>query len=225
MGFKRAFAAPALVDPTGAMVGIGMELAAAPMRDANIEDTLLSASIAAMRDDDLRVLAILATWFGVHAAWVNADRLIGLASTAEPRVRALWAALGAWQGRDRRFARLSRLHRGPRLDVLATGTDFQIKRHGEDARFADGPLRVPANLLRDRRTDVLDPPALARRHRGYRHRIMMGPSYRADMWAALEADPSLSAAALARVTHGSFATAWHVHRDFALLHAGRSVPA
>lgn len=46
---------------------------------------------------------------------------------------------------------------------------------------------------------------------------MIGPTYRADMWAALEADPDLSAAELARRTYGSFATAWHVRRDFALV--------
>ena len=221
MGFSRAFAPVALAGAeaiTGAMVGIGFGFAAPAVRDANLEDTLLFASREAMARDDLRVLAVLVTWFGVHAPWVNADRLTRLvADDASPRVRALWAALAQWQGSDRRFARLAKLHRGPRVDVLATGTDFQIKRHGEDPRFADGALRVPGNLLRDRAADVLDSTALARRHRAYRHRVMMGPSYRADMWAALDADPSLSAAALARATHGSFATAWHVRRDFALL--------
>jgi hypothetical protein len=39
------------------------------------------------------------------------------------------------------------------------------------------------------------------------------------MWAELEADPSLSASALARKTHGSFATAWHVRKDFGVVHA------
>ena len=106
---------------------------------------------------------------------------------------------------------------GPRIDALATGTDFQVKRHGEDPRFAGSALRVPGNLLRDRSTDVLSPADLARRHRAYRCRLLMGPSYRADMWAELEADPTLSATALARRTYGSFATAWHVRNDFTLL--------
>jgi hypothetical protein len=106
---------------------------------------------------------------------------------------------------------------GPRIDALATGTDFQVKRHGEDPRFAGSALRVPGNLLRDRSTDVLPPADLARRHRAYRCRLLMGPSYRADMWAELEADPTLSATALARSTYGSFATAWHVRNDFTLL--------
>jgi hypothetical protein len=200
------------------MVGIGMNFAAEATAQPNIEDTLLFASIEAMDHDDLRVLAILVTWFGVNAPWVNADRLIKLVSQHKsPRVHALWSALARWQERDRRFARLIRLHRGPVLDLLAVGTDFQIRRHGEDPRFNGTSLRVPANVLRDRAADVLSPANLARRHRAYRYRIMMGPSYRADMWAALEAEPHLSAADLARKTYGSFATAWNVRRAFAML--------
>jgi hypothetical protein len=203
---------------TSAMVGIGMNFAAKATAQPNIEDTLLFASIEAMDRDDRRVLAILVTWFGVNAPWVNADRLIKLVSQQKsPRVHALWSALARWQERDRRFARLVRLHRGPALDLLGVGTDFQIHRHGEDPRFKGTALRAPANLLRDRAADVLTPAELARRHRAYRYRIMMGPSYRADMWAALEGEPQLSAADLARKTYGSFATAWNVRRAFTLL--------
>jgi hypothetical protein len=50
---------------------------------------------------------------------------------------------------------------------------------------------------------------------------MMGTSYRADCWAALEDQPSLSAAELARRTYASFATAWQVKRDFAIIQPGR----
>jgi hypothetical protein len=49
---------------------------------------------------------------------------------------------------------------------------------------------------------------------------MMGPSYRADMWAALESEPQLAVAELARRTYGSFATAWNVRKAFTIL--GRS---
>jgi len=221
MPFSRAVAPPTPPQPdelTGAMVAIGMKFASRANPNANIEDTLLFASVEGMEKDDLRVLAILVTWFGVHGPWVNADRLTKLVSeTQAPRVRALWSALARWQSKDRRFARLAKVYTGPRLDLLATGTDFQTKRHGEDKRFAGGPLRVPANVLRDRPADVLTPAELAKRHEAYRSRIIIGPSYRADMWSALERDSTLSAAELARRTYGSFATAWHVRRDFGLL--------
>jgi hypothetical protein len=221
MGFSRAYVRSVPLDGealTSAMVGIGMNFAAGATPQPNIEDTLLFASIEAMEHDDLRVLAILVTWFGVNAPWVNADRLIKLVSQHKSaRVRALWSALARWQGRDRRFARLIKAHYGPALDLLAVGTDFQIRRRGEDLRFKGTALRVPADLLRDRAADVLTPAELAQRHRAYRYRIMMGPSYRADMWAALEAEPHLSTAKLARKTYGSFATAWNVRRSFAML--------
>jgi hypothetical protein len=202
------------------MVGIGMAFAAkAAAQEPNIEDTLLFASIEAMEHDDLRVLALLVTWFGVHAPYVNADRLTKVAA-AQPssRVRALWSALARWQGQDRRFARLGKAYRGPHVDLLRTGTAFQIRRHGEDPRFVHSPLRVPANVLRDRAADVLSPPHLAKQHRAYRARVQIGPSYRADMWAVLDADPTTTSATLARRTYGSFATAWQVRRDHRLLH-------
>jgi hypothetical protein len=205
------------------MVGIGMNFGADAAPNPNIEDTLLFASIEGMDRDDLRVLAILVTWFGIHAPWVNADRLTKLIlSAGSARVRAFWSALARWQAKDRRFARLAKVHAGSQLELLSTGTDFQIKRHGEDPRFAGGPLRVPANTLRDRMADVLTPEELARRHSAYARRIMLGPSYRADMWAALQREKSLSVAELARRTYGSFATAWHVRRDFDLLSPSRS---
>ena len=200
------------------LVGIGIGLAGRGARDPIIEDTLLAASIEGMEHDDLRVLALLTTWLDVHHAWVNADRLVRLAnSTEHMRTRTYWAAVGHWLNGDRRFARLQRLHRGRRTDLLRTGTPFQIRRRGEDPRFEGTPLRVPAGVLRNRPRDILTPSELAARHSTYRQRIHIGPGYRADMWALLESEPHLAAAELARRTYGSYATAWRVRRDFEVL--------
>jgi len=149
---------------------------------------------------------------------VNVDRLTHLVSEqSSERVRALWSALARWQEKDRRFIRLAKLYTGPQQDLLHLGTEFQIKRHGVDQRFKGSVLRVPANVLRDRPADVLAPADLAKRHRAYHYRVMIGPSYRADMWAALERNSGLSTAELARKTYGSFATARRVKREFAVL--------
>jgi hypothetical protein len=221
MPFHRISGLPPLVASdvlTSRLVGIGMNFAAPPAHNPNIEDTIVFASIEGMEKEDLRVLAMLVTWFGIHAQWVNADRLTTLAKgQSSARVKAFWSALARWQGKDRRFARLTSSYIGPRQDVLEVGTEFQLQRHGEDPRFLDSAIRVASNILRDRPADVLSPSLLARRHPVYRYRIMMGPSYRADMWAALESDATLSATTLAKETYGSFATAWHVRNDFWLL--------
>ena len=58
---------------------------------------------------------------------------------------------------------------------------------------------------------------LARRHPAYRYRVMMGPSYRADMWAALATQPNLTTAQIARQAYGSYATAAAVRRAFAVV--------
>lgn len=221
MAFKRDIhpaAAPTSETLTARMIGIGMNFEGRGDPTANIEDTLLFASIEGMDHDDLRVLSVLVTWLGVHHERINVDRLVRLVKGAESvRVRAFWKSVSEWLASDRRFAKMKRLYRGPRVDLLSAGTGFQIKRSGEDQRFNGTSLRVPGGTLRDRAADVLAPADLARINVSYRQRIVSGPSYRADTWAALERDPSLTPTELARATYASFATAWQAKRDWALL--------
>ncbi|MEE8408852.1 MAG: hypothetical protein V3T05_04545 [Myxococcota bacterium] len=205
---------------TGNMVGIGMLFAATAAPQPDIEDTLISASIEGMERKQLRVLAVLATWLGVHSKWINIDRLTrSLAHVESKRALAFWAGVAHWQRKDRRFARVRRLHRGGRVDAIEFGSDFHVARGGEDPRFVGGPLRVPAKNLRDRLADVMLPEHLAKRHQTYRWRMIMGPSYRADMWAALELNPELTSFALATQVRGSFGTAWQVKQEWQLLAA------
>ena len=211
---------PAAEVLTARMVGIGMNFAAKPRTDADLEATLVHASSLGMDDSDLRVLSVLTTWLGVHHTHVNADRLVRLAAAeTSERVRAYWAAIASWLAKDRRFARLHTAYDGPRVDLLPVGTDFQLKRRGEDPRFVGSKLKAPAGTLRDREVDALSPEALARRHAGYRNRLLMGPTWRADVWTVLERAPELSVAEVARRASCSFATAWQVVQDFKLLRA------
>jgi molybdenum-dependent DNA-binding transcriptional regulator ModE len=50
----------------------------------------------------------------------------------------------------------------------------------------------------------------------------MGANWRADVWTVLEQAPNLSAAEAARRAGCSFATAWQVVQDFALLRSSRT---
>jgi hypothetical protein len=206
---------------TAAMVGIGVGFAADAAEQPNIEDTVLAASLEGMERDDLRILSVLTTWLAVHHSRVNADRLFRLVSERkEPRVLAYWAAVASWLHQDRRLSRLQGLAPRQRVALLRVGSAFQLKRHGEDLRFAGSALIVPLGVLRDRKADVLSPQELAMRHRTYHRRVLMGPSYRADLWALLDNDPSLSPSELARRGYGSFATAWQVKKDFETLQPG-----
>ncbi len=204
---------------TADMIAIGMRFAAkASRKEPNIEDTLVSASIEGVVHEDFRVLSLLVDWFGIHFERVNADRLIKLVHLIkEDRVKFFWAAIAQWQKQDWRFKKLQKVQTKSRLELLGVGTSFQIERHGEDERFVGTALRVPAKLLRHRPEDILSPAELAKRHHAYRYRVMMGPSYRADMWALIERDPELTAAELARRTYGSFPTAWEVKKDWMML--------
>ncbi len=201
-----------------AMAGIGMAFAVTPDYEANIEDTLVAGSIEGMERDRLRELNVLTTWWQVHSTWVNADRLIALVSAlSSPRVSAYWCALALTKHTDPRFKRLAgAAPPGGRLPLLQVGNDFQVQRRGEDARFQGSPLIVPNGTLRQRAMDVLSPERIGHHHAAYRARVMMGPSYRADMWALLDRQPALSGSELARRTYGSVATASRVRRDHTL---------
>jgi len=226
MAFSRATSpepTPAPEELTARMVGIGMSFAAEPEADADIESTLVHASVLGVVDGDLRVLGVLTTWLGVHHTHVNADRLVRLVG-AHPseRVRAYWSAVATWLAKDRRLARLAGAYDEAPLELLPTGTAFQMQRRGEDERFAGSKLLVPKGTLRDRHEDVLAPELLVRRHAGYRNRVLMGPSFRADVWTVLEHAPELSIAEVARKASCSFAAAWQTAQDFRLLRAARS---
>jgi hypothetical protein len=221
MAFKRATLTKTRLPSdvlTARMVGIGMNFAAMPEPDADIEATLVEASITGMDEHDFRVLAVLTTWFGVHHAYVNADRLVRLVSKQESdRVRAYWAALARWQAKDRRFARLMKLFRGAPIELLPVGNAFQIGRRGEDDRFVKSKVHVPAGTLRDRADDVLAPTELACCHAGYRNRVIIGPTSRADAWTAWERGHGASVSEVARRAGSSYATAWQAGMDFRLL--------
>lgn len=174
-----------------------------------------------MDGGDLRVLDVLVTWLGIHSEYINADRLVRtVVAHSSTRVRAFWQAFARWKQADRRFARLARADGGggsAAIDLLPTGNAFQIARRGEDERFAGSILRVPAGTLRGRVGDVLGPADLARHHAGYRNRVLMGPTWRADVWTVLQATPGLPVWEVARRAGCAFATAWTVARDFRVL--------
>jgi hypothetical protein len=226
MSFRRQIAPLVRLEGVAldrAMSGLGLRFAADPEPYPAIEDVLFFASQLGMEKDDYRVLSVLCKWIDVHGARINADRLTRLVDcfADHERTRAFWAAVGQWQHRDRRFIRLAALRsKRKRIDLFA-GTDFQIQRRGEHPWFQDTALRVAAGTLRNRASDVSTPEELSQMHPIYRERVVQGPSYRADMWAALTLDPSLGPAELARRTYGSFATAWEVRRDWSIVHSSR----
>lgn len=219
MAFKRVLAPDGFAtgpELTRHLVGIGFNFGGQGY-PANIEDTLVAASIEGLERDDLRVLSVLVDWLDVHLERVNADRLQRLVpEVSTKRVQAFWSAVATWKRNDARF-RAFRNSNGPLVELLRVGNAFQLARRGEDERFAGTRLKVPAGVLRHREGDVLSPGALAKRHPAYRERIRTGPSYRADAWAVLEREPTLSAAELARRIYSSFAAAWEARRDFVLL--------
>ncbi len=217
---RRRFEGMAL---SRAMAGIGMNFAVEPLLDLPIEDVLFFAAYEGIEKEDFRVLGILCKWLSLHSGAVNVDRLtrLVLSCTEAERTRAFWTAVGQWRGRnDSRFARLARAWPSDTpIDLMGEGTSFWVNKHGEHSWFANTSIRVAANTLQSRESDVASPAELAKSHRTYRERVTQGPSYRADMWAALSELPDLTATELARRTYSSIGAAWSVRRDWDILHS------
>jgi hypothetical protein len=222
MSFSRSTPAKLHADALAeAMRGVGFRLGPPSSRvPADLELTLVSAAAQAL-PRDYRVLGVVVAWLEVHGPRVNVPRLLRFADElCEERLeRAWWAAVGAWMGRsDARWRTLTRLHEGDPLDLDdAEITTMQIRRGGEDERFAGSALRVYAKLLRSRVDDV-DPPALlASRHPLYMRRLQLGANYRADVWAALDERPEATPAEIARAVGCAYATALAVVQDWRLV--------
>jgi hypothetical protein len=220
MGFKRILFPKTYAKKdalTSDLVSIGFQLQWRPGAPANIEDTLIAASIEGVAGD-YRILAILVDWLDQHLFNVNADRLTKLVIQQNNlRLKAFWCAIAEWKKDDNRFKKISKLTRR-RIDLLEFGTDFIVDKKGEDPRFENTVLRVPNETLRKRERDVLSPPLVAKIHPAYRARLMIGPTYRADMWAILESNHGeVSLSDLARQAYGCFNTAIKAKKDWSIL--------
>jgi len=216
MGHTRELLHP-LDDIPSMLAGIGCNLNAFPIVNADIEYTLYKASQEALEHLDFRTLSLIVQWIDVHESIVNVPRLKRLLRTSTTETQRLWRAIAEWRQEHHKWQSLLR-SKAPvdRWELLPVGTDFQISRKGEDPRFMDTNLRIPNGLLPIREGDVLSPKHLIQHHPTYANRVRFGVCLRADLWTQLEIEPSLSAAHLAKRVGCAFASAWEVKRDFEL---------
>ena len=216
MGHTRELLHP-LDDIPSMLAGIGCNLNAFPIVNADIEYTLYKASQEALEHLDFRTLSLIVHWIDVHESIVNVPRLKRLLQKSTIETQRLWRAIAEWRQEHHKWQSLLR-SKAPvdRWELLPVGTDFQISRKGEDPRFMDTDLRIPNGLLPIREGDVLSPKHLIQHHPTYANRVRFGVCLRADLWTQLEIEPSLSAAHLAKRVGCAFASAWEVKRDFEL---------
>lgn len=221
MGFKRIEGI--LKYPTGQtldkqLAGIGFKISSAKIFNPNIEDTIIAAAIEGL-DGDFRTLSLLTDWFEVHSARVNVDRLErALRNLKNVRVRAYFSALAVWLSADSRFKKIKSIYQGPQILLgLTKSYEYLVSKNGLDERFSQSALIVARETLRRRIEDIDSPESLAKYHRDYYYRILIGPSYRADMVSLFERSQNISASDLAKGTYGSFATAWSVMKDLSIL--------
>ena len=198
--------------------------------DSDIEISIISASIEAVNNKDNRIGGLLVDWMTVHYLRINVDRLTKFIFSLDDLdykfVKTFWCATAQrFFPKDMRFKRLSRLYVGKRVDFadrfsnLRTGkaTRMFIKMKGEDERFKGTCIRVHKGYFSERPRQIFSVSFVAQTHLFYRYRVMMGPSYRADLWAILKSCPDISAYALGKKAHCSYRTAYIAKKDYELL--------
>ena len=236
MAFHRS--APTLlrgIELDSALRGAGLRLGPKSSGDdaRSLEQVIVSA-VAEAIPRDLRMLSVATTWLEVHADRLHVAELMRHLIAAHElvvdpeRFAGYWSAIAHQRRSDARWAKVARRFAGGPVFLGELPTELeqmQIARKGEDPRFVGSRLRVAKGTLRDRPADVDDPRALARRHRWYRERIRQGPTYRADCWAELDAQPGLSPADLARRVGCTYPVAHAASLDHGLLYGQPSSDA
>ena len=173
--------------------------------DPNIEASIISASIEAVNNKDNRIGGLLVDWITAHYLRMNVDRLtkfvFSLSDKEYKFVKIFWCANAQRLFiKDQRFKRLSELYEGRRIDFAdrfirkgqKKATRMLIEIKGEDKRFKRTCIRVPKGYFSERPQQIFHVSIVAKNHLPYRYRVMMGPSYRADLWALLDSDPNIS---------------------------------
>jgi len=204
---------------TKMLIGIGIKIGdMVGVKNPNIEDTIISAVLEGIASD-YRTLSLITNWIEIHFERINVDRLFRAAQEIdESQARAYFANLAFMLTPDRRFEKFKKLYKGDKI-LLGQNKEYSylVDRHGLDGRFEKGKLIIAQKTLRDRKEDILSIQDLAKLHKIYYYRLLIGPTYRADMMATLNLNPNLSISDLARTTYGSFATAWAVMNDYKFL--------
>jgi len=205
------------------LIAIGFNLEGRGNPSVNIEETIVAASLESIVRKDYRVLSLLIQWIETHSPFVLVDRLGKLASEIpHKKVRLFWCAVGqSLQGRDNRYLKLSKLFNKPKkTNILAIDVEFQKKRYGSYEFFDGTCIKIPKNFVRNRPQDILSVSKLAKIHGVYKNRVVMGASYRADLWATLEAERGkITATELARGAYCSYRSAWLAKEHFKMLNS------
>ena len=198
--------------------------------DPNIEASVISASVEAVNNKDNRMGGLLVDWITAHSLRVNVDRLTKFVSSLSESdykfVKIFWCANAQRLfAKDQRFKRLSELYKGIRINFAdrfsknkkQKVTKMLIEIKGEDERFKKTCIRVPKAYFSERPHQIFPVSLVAKNHLPYRYRLMMGSSYRADLWALLDSDPNISAYALGKKANCSYRAAYVAKRDYEIL--------
>lgn len=93
------------------MAWIGIHVSAKPLKNPNIEDVLISASLEGLSNEDWRTLSLTVDWIFKHSAIINVDRLTRAITELKENTLlvAFWSSIAKNIKSNIRFKRLALL--------------------------------------------------------------------------------------------------------------------
>lgn len=220
MGFTRIFKRDDYLsgqELNKALVGLGFLLSSNSKKNMNIEHILISIVKEVFSDGlayDLRLLGLFVNWIEVHSSQINANRFIKLTYALKSPLAIKFLAGVFEYVKDVRFKKFVAENSPKRRVHFLKNSNFLLKKNGEDKRFKGTRLIVHSKALPNRPELILSPELLSKKHLYYRYRVLLGPTYRADIIAHLTVDENLSPAELARCHFTNYQTSYRAKKDF-----------
>lgn len=149
----------------------------------DIENTLHEAALEVPRDS--RLFSLICSWVSVHGDYVIIEKLMKLQKKKNsPWLIAL--AVYAFNTGFHQWKRLIKKQKGPLALVSTDLALSSIALKGEEPHFRKNGFLIPTGNIRVRASDVQTPERLVKVNPQYRHRLLFGASWRADIITAIE---------------------------------------
>lgn len=149
----------------------------------DIENTLYEATLEVPQDS--RLFSLLCSWVSIHGDYVIIEKLMKL----QKKKHSPWLVALAICAANLGFHQWKRLIRKEKTLFALVDLDLalsSISLKGEEPNFRKNGFLIPKGVIRIRPADAQTPERLVKKNPQYRHRLLFGAAWRADIIAAIE---------------------------------------
>lgn len=178
----------------------------------DIENTLHEAACEVPNDS--RLFSLLCSWVSVHGDYVIIEKLMKL----QKKKNSPWlvaVAIFAFNMGFHQWKRLIKKQKNLRALVSVELAESSIALKGEESLFRKNGFLMPKGIIRIRASDVQTIERLVKKNSQYRHRLLFGASWRADIITAIEVGMK-TPYQIAKTLGCSYEPAHRIFKEYAL---------